>query len=279
MTFESLFKYELELIELHLRSILQTQVQCPLSQLERFWESMAYSLFSGGKRFRPLLSLLAARALDRPPEQVLALASAVELIHTYSLIHDDLPCMDNDDMRRGVPTNHKVFGEAGALLAGDALLTLSFGILAQSPSPHAATAVSLLSSAAGPIGMVGGQVLDIECEEPDVAQLREIHSRKTGALIRVSVEAAAVLCGAEIEQIESLRNYGEVLGMAFQLADDLQDFDPEEPEKVSFASLQGLRPTLQRLEEASQDALYAIADFPETAEGLRAMVRFNRERI
>ncbi len=123
---------------------------------------MAYSTFSEGKRFRPLLAVLTAKALNKAPEQVLPLAAAVELIHTYSLIHDDLPCMDDDDFRRGNPTNHRVFGEGMALLAGDALLTMAFGILAQSPSPRAAQAVGLLSEAAGPRGMVGGQVMDIE---------------------------------------------------------------------------------------------------------------------
>src|SRR4051812_20197694 len=143
MSFQAEFKSELELIDTYFRSLFRFQTPCPMPELERFWESMAYSIFSEGKRFRPLLSLLTAKALGRAPEQVLTLAAAVELIHTYSLIHDDLPCMDNDDLRRGKPTNHKVFGEAGALLAGDALLTMSFGILAQAPFPGAAVAVSL----------------------------------------------------------------------------------------------------------------------------------------
>lgn len=272
------FKPELEQIEEHLRSVLKHTEPCPLPGLNRFWETMSYSLFSPGKRFRPLLSLLTAKALEKPQALALPIASAVELIHTYSLIHDDLPCMDNDDFRRGMPTSHKKFGEAQALLAGDGLLTLAFGVLSEAPAPDTAVVVRLLSKAAGPVGMVGGQVLDIDAKAPNVEQLHEIHQRKTGALIRVAVEGAARLCGATPEQVEKLRAYGEHLGMAFQLADDIQDFNPEEPEKVSYVTLLGLRPTLMRLEESSQAALAALTSFPQ-AEGLRLLVRLNRERV
>ena len=272
------FQHELDLIDNHLRMLLRSGSSCPRPELQRFWESLSYSLFSPGKRFRPLLSLLTAKALGRPAEVAMPMAAAVELIHTYSLIHDDLPCMDDDDTRRGLPTSHKVFGEAMALLAGDGLLTLAFGVLARSPSPQAARAVSLLSEAAGPRGMVGGQVLDIEAKKPNVELLEQIHQRKTGALIRVAVEGAAVLCEANPEQVERLGAYGDHLGMAFQLADDLQDFDPEDPEKVSFASLLGLRPTLMRLEESSQAALAAL-DGLVSADGLRLLVQLNRERV
>lgn len=278
MSFVERFKSELELLDTYFRSLFQHQVPCPLPELERFWQSMTYSVFSEGKRFRPLLALLTAKALGRPPEQTLALAGAVELIHTYSLIHDDLPCMDDDDMRRGQPTNHKMFGEAGALLAGDALLTMAFGILAQAPSKNAASAVGLLSIAAGPQGMVGGQALDIETSKPTEALLTEIHHRKTGALIRVSVEAAAVLCDATPEQVAKLRAYGEHLGLAFQLADDLQDFDEDKPEKISFATLLGVTETLKRLERASDEATEALRDFPP-ADGLRHLITFNRDRV
>lgn len=277
--FYETFKHELELIDTHLRSVMRFQAHTDLPQLERFWESMAYSLFSEGKRFRPLLSILTARALGHPPEKVLPLASAVELIHTYSLIHDDLPCMDNDDMRRGRPTNHRVYGEAGALLAGDALLTLAFAVLATSPSPRAATAVALLANAAGPTGMVGGQALDIETQKPSMELLEEIHSRKTGRLIQVAVEAAGVLCDADRDQVDSLARYGRELGLAFQLADDLQDYNPETPEKISFVSTLGVKETLRRLEVASNEALDAISNLSIKADGLREMVRLNRERV
>src|SRR4051812_43647285 len=212
------YQAELDALEIYLRSALNPM---PHAALERFWESMFYSLLSDGKRFRPVLSMLTAKAFQKPYEVVLPLAAAVELIHTYSLIHDDLPLMDDDDVRRGRPTNHKVYGEAMALLAGDGLLTAAFSILAQSASPHAITAVHLLSEAAGPRGMVGGQVLDIESKSPDADLLEEIHQRKTGALIQVSVEAAAVMCGGTPEQQKAMAEYGGHLGMAFQLADDL----------------------------------------------------------
>lgn len=275
--FSEIFKSELKLIDMHLRSLFARQE--PVKELDRLWESMTYSVFSEGKRFRPLLSVLTAKALDKAPEMVLPLASAIELIHTYSLIHDDLPCMDDDDYRRGQPTNHRVFGEANALLAGDGLLTMAFGILAQSPSPRAAQAVALLSEAAGPRGMVGGQVMDIEATDPGKLLLEDIHKRKTGRLIQVSVEGAGVLCEAPLHKLEGLRIYGEQLGLAFQLADDIQDFDPEEPEKVSFASLLGNDETMRLLNEASQKALDAIAGLDSAADGLREMIRLNRERV
>lgn len=276
---ETLFTSELEVIEKHLRAQLRTSFACPLPQLERFWQSMEYSLHSGGKRFRPLLSVLTAKALGRSEETVMDLAIAVEMIHTYSLIHDDLPCMDNDDMRRGKPTNHKVYGEAGALLAGDALLTLAFGVLTQKPSLTVAQTVSLLSEAAGPRGMVGGQVMDVELSHPEESILAEVHARKTGCLIRVSVEGAAVLCEATAEERQNLRAYGEFLGLAFQLADDLEDYNPARPEKISFVSLLGPETVQAKLFDASTSALNLLDGFGENAEGLRNMVRMNRDRV
>ena len=277
--FGQIFKSELDLIDTHLRAITQFESLRDLPQLNRFVESLTYSLFSDGKRFRPLLAVLTAKALQKPPEQVLPLAAAVELIHTYSLIHDDLPCMDNDDFRRGLPTNHKMFGEAGALLAGDALLTMAFGILAQSPSPKAATAVALLSEAAGPRGMVGGQALDIEAQKPSKELLKEIHARKTGRLIQVSVEGSAALCEATSKQLQVLKTYGELLGLAFQLADDLQDFDEGDPEKVSYASTLGVPETIRYFEETSDQALECLKEFGVSAEGLRQMIKLNRDRV
>lgn len=269
------FRSELDALEVYLRSALNPM---PLATLESFWESMFYSLLSDGKRFRPLLTLLTAKALGKPYAQVLPLAAAVELIHTYSLIHDDLPCMDNDDLRRGRPTNHKVYGDSMALLAGDGLLTAAFSLLSQSPSPHAITAVHLLAEAAGPRGMVGGQVLDIQAKKPDAEQLEEIHKRKTGALIKVSVEAAAVLCGATPEQQNALAEYGVNLGFAFQLADDLQDFNPNQIERVNFVSTLGEQKTRARLAQASEEALEALFIFPESAEPLRQMIAMNSQR-
>lgn len=269
---------EILLIERHLRQVLENSSPCPLPQLEKFWESLGYSLFSPGKRFRPVLSLMTARALDYEAEVVLPLAAAVELIHTYSLIHDDLPILDNDDVRRGRPTHHKVYGDAMALLAGDGLLTLAFYVLARSPSAHTVEAIQLLAMAAGVEGMVGGQVLDVAAGKPDLALLEEIHARKTGALIRVAIEGAAVLCGASHVQREALTSYGRHLGLAFQLADDLQDFDPNKPEKVSFVSSLGEAATRARLDQASLAALKDLAIFGDGADPLREMIRFNSSR-
>lgn len=277
--FDTLFKSELSLIENHLQSLLTLRSPVPHSALSRFWECMNYSLLSPGKRFRPLLSLLTARSLDRPLEHALPMAAAVELVHTYSLVHDDLPCMDNDDMRRGKPTNHKVYGEAQALLAGDALLTMAFGALGESQSGDLRKALALLAEAAGAAGMVGGQVLDIESLKPDRERLAEIHKRKTGALIRVSVEGAAALVGALPEQLTELRAYGEKLGLAFQLADDLQDYIPDKPEKINYAALIGVDETKNLLKKTSDGAIEDLRNFDESADGLRQMVRFNLERI
>ncbi len=277
--FHQTFASELELIERHLKTMMRFEAGTRQAELERFSESLNYSLFSEGKRFRPLLSVLTAKALSKAPEQVLPLATAVEMIHTYSLIHDDLPCMDNDDFRRGRPSHHKMYGEAGALLAGDALLTMAFGVLASSPSHRAAQAVSMLAEAAGPRGMVGGQVLDIESVSPSLELLESIHGKKTGALICVSVTAAAALCDASYPQIEALAKYGKELGLAFQLADDLQDFDEDQPEAINIASVLGVQKTLEYLQETGDRALDALKPFSETAEGLREMVRINFERV
>lgn len=277
--FDQIFKKELTLFETFLKSVLTEKMPCPSPALEGFWECMGYSLHSEGKRFRPLLAILTAQALGQAPEIVLPLAAAAELIHTYSLIHDDLPVMDNDDLRRGRPTNHKVFGEVNALLAGDALLTLSFGILAEADSVGVAEAVRLLAKAAGPAGMVGGQVLDIEAKNLTREKLAEIHRLKTGALIAVSVEAAAVLAGASQNQRSALANYGRHLGLAFQLADDLQDFDPENLENVNYGNLIGAEGTRQLLDQTSVEALAAIKDFDSSADSLREMIKLNSKRV
>lgn len=277
--FETLFSDELAAIEKHLHAVLKDKIPAPSPELLQFWECMNYSLLSGGKRFRPLLAALTAKALDRKIEHALPMATAVELIHTYSLIHDDLPVMDNDDMRRGRPTNHKVYGDAQALLAGDALLTAAFGVLAESESKNLRTALALLSEAAGPRGMVGGQVLDIATHDPNERLLAEIHKRKTGALIRVAVEGTAVLLGASEEQVKLLRTYGENLGMAFQIADDIQDYNPERPEKINYVSQLGLEETKKLLSHVSHEAERTLNTFGAQAEGLLRMITLNQQRI
>src|ERR1700693_5708088 len=191
--------------------------------------AMRYSLFAGGKRIRPLLAMAAAEAVSDNPEGIENAACALELIHTYSLIHDDLPALDNDDLRRGRPTCHKVFGDAMAILAGDALLTLAFEVLAKLPDvdgERRILLVSELATASGTVGgMIGGQVNDLEGEgqHPTAHLLESIHRAKTGALLGASVRMGAIYAGADAEQLAALTNFGEHVGLAFQIVDDILD--------------------------------------------------------
>lgn len=204
--------------------------------------AMRYSIFAGGKRIRPILAMASAEAVGGKAENVLPLAVALECIHTYSLVHDDLPAMDDDDLRRGKPTAHKVFGEAIAILAGDALLTFAFEILS-SPGPvrlyrpeRLLIAIRDLAVAAGPRNLVAGQALDILSEGEEVGEkiVEFIVRAKTAALIRVSLTTGALLAGGDPRQIEALGRYGEFLGMAFQIRDDLLDLEGD-PEKLGKA--------------------------------------------
>lgn len=247
-------------------------------------ESMRYSLLQeGAKRFRPTLSLLTADALGVDRSLVLPFACAVECVHTYSLIHDDLPSMDNDDFRRGKPTNHKKFDEATAILAGDALLTDAFGIVAEAyvEEPEAAVRSILeLSRAAGSQGMVGGQAMDMAAKKKsfDFEDLRLLHLLKTGALIRVASVGAAIVAGASEEQIEDLSDYASSLGLAFQVADDILDYSQEHPESGSYCALLGPEKTRELLQELTDEALEAIIDWDEKAEALRELAQFNLHR-
>jgi len=198
----------------------------PPSQLH---EAMAYSVFAGGKRVRPILAIASAEACGATAAQVMPTACALELLHTYSLIHDDLPCMDNDDLRRGKPTNHKVFGETLAVLAGDALFAHAFRLIGENAQvegvqPAAVAEVTcLIAEAVSSLGMVGGQAADWMAEGRDVAEeeVLFIHRKKTGALIKASVLAGAVLAGAQPKVRKQLASYGERLGLLFQIADDI----------------------------------------------------------
>mgnify|MGYP001115902173 CR=1 FL=1 len=250
----------------------------------RLIESVRYSLLQkGGKRFRPLLSLLVAEALGYSHEQVLAFGAAVECVHTYSLIHDDLPAMDNDDFRRGQPTNHKVFGEATAILAGDGLLTEAFQLIAdgyRSEPDIAARLVAELAKAAGLYGMVGGQAIDMGSKKEAVTldQLREMHALKTGALIRVSAVGAAIVCRAGEKQLRDIAEYSENLGLAFQVADDLLDFVPERPEPGSYPALLGVEKTRAFLNQLTEACLNSLSSWSENARPLREIALYNRNR-
>ena len=253
--------------------------------------AMRHLLFPGGKRLRPVMALAAAEAVGGPAEVALPLGVAVELVHTYSLIHDDLPCMDDDDFRRGRPTVHKAFDEATAVLAGDALLTEAFAVLAEGAVPADAQrrieVVSLLSRSSGALGLVGGQVDDLafeaegdasEASGPRAAFLASIHARKTAALFRASIEGGARLAGADAGRCEVLAYFSRDVGIGFQIADDL--LDAESGEAASILRLQGIDDAKHGAEALLDRALEQIEGWGEAAEPLRALARFaiRRER-
>ena len=262
---------------------------------ESLHKAMRYSVFAGGKRLRPVLVAAGAEAVGGHAEAVMPAACAVEMIHTYSLIHDDLPAMDNDDFRRGVPTNHKVFGEAIAILAGDALLTLAFRLLADSAGVDAQRlreVVAEVADAAGSAGMVGGQVADIECEgkPADAATVDYIHSHKTAALIRASIRSGAILAGATPSELQALRAAGEALGLAFQIMDDILDITATSEElgktagkdqaqqKATYPAVHGLEVSRRRARALVADAHAALEPFGPRALPLRALGTFIIER-
>lgn len=211
----------------------------------RILEAARYSLFAGGKRLRPILCLAGAEAVGGDPEKVMFCACAMEMVHSYSLVHDDLPAMDDDDLRRGLPTNHKVYGEGMAVLAGDGLLTQAMVLLTDPAHTdgldprRVLQAAHVVMSAAGMEGMVGGQAADLESEnsEPNLAMVEFIHARKTGALITASVQSGALLGGGAPDQVRQLARYGRRIGLAFQIADDLLDLtgDPRKLGKSTGA--------------------------------------------
>lgn len=242
-------------------------------------QAMEYSLLAGGKRLRPILTLTAAEALGAPAAPVMPFACAIEMIHAYSLIHDDLPAMDDDDTRRGHPTNHKVFGEAMAILAGDALLTKAFGLMVQS-GVDAEQLVGLIeeaSLAAGAEGMVGGQALDVLAEEQSLSkdELVHIHRYKTGALLRLSVRAGAIGSGADIAQLEALTRYAENIGLAYQIQDDILDVSGDQQktgkpvgsdaskQKSTFPEVIGLDASRKCVRSLIDEAKTAITTDPE----------------
>ena len=246
-------------------------------------DSTLYSLNTGGKRFRPILSMAVAEHYEADPMRVLPWAAAIEMIHTYSLIHDDLPCMDNDDERRGKPTNHKVYGEAMALLAGDALLTEAFSILFkyyQSEPELGMKLIDKLSFAGGLQGMIGGQVRDMQADKVpvDAKNLTEIHKLKTGQLIRAALEGAGLACGAAQNDVLALKFYGDNLGLAFQIKDDLLDYSHAKEDKKNFVTLIGKKETEELLEETSRKAKMYLNKLEKPSVKLLQMVDFNSSR-
>jgi geranylgeranyl diphosphate synthase type II len=260
---------------------------------KRVVEAARYSLFAGGKRLRPILCLAAAEVVGGDVEPVLPAACALEMIHTYSLIHDDLPAMDNDDFRRGVPTNHKVFGEAVAILAGDALLTEAFEYLTLNTDGRISAdkvveVIRVAVKAAGYRGMIGGQVIDLECENQTVslATVEYMHIHKTGALLSASLEIGAVLGGGDEVQIKALKTYGHHFGLAFQITDDLLDVEGDpalmgktpgsdaSKNKMTYPALLGVAQSKDAAREHVERALEALARFDAAAEPLRAIARY-----
>ena len=252
-------------------------------------DSISYGVLRGGKRFRPLLSILVAKALRQTEDKALPLGISAELIHSYSLIHDDLPMMDNDDERRGQLANHKVYGETIALLAGDALQPMAFENLGFAYRYHPSMALELivlLSEATGIKGMVGGQAIDVTLEGEILLESRSsfalrcgLHSMKTGALIRFCAEGAAVACEATEEERKNLREFGEKLGFAFQLADDIADHNEDQPEASGFPYIMGLEETKSYLQEITHEALQLLASLGEEAADLRKLTQWNAQRV
>lgn len=274
--------------QLRIDEALRRWVPPPSTPPESIHKAMHYSLFAGGKRVRPILCLAAAEAVSDSPVGIESAACTLELIHTYSLIHDDLPALDNDDLRRGVPTCHKVFGDAIAILAGDALLTLAFQVLAQMACEpeRKARLIEELAVASGTVGgMIGGQVNDIEGEgkHPDAVLLEAIHRAKTGALLRASIRMGAIHAGADEQQLAALSCYGEHIGLAFQIVDDVLDVEQSsealgktagkdaQQQKITFPAVYGLERSREMAEQERLAAHLALRPFDNRADRLREL--------
>lgn len=275
-------------------SLLEQVFSAPSGELERLYQAMRYSVMNGGKRVRPLLVYAACEALGGQPEQADAAACAVELIHSYSLVHDDLPAMDDDDLRRGQPTTHKAFDEACAILAGDGLQSLAFELLADAQrnlcEPQTRLNMLLvLSRAAGPAGMVGGQAIDLESvgTRLDQSALENMHLHKTGALIEASVQLGALASGkANTASQQALQQYAHAIGLAFQVQDDILDVESdtatlgktqgkdEANHKPTYPALLGLEAAKAYALSLRDIALSALSGFDQRAEPLRDLARY-----
>ena len=284
MTLEAFLAAQQKLIETTLDRLVPPETEHP----QTIHKAMRYSLFAGGKRIRPILCIAAANAVSDSAAGVELAACTLELIHTYSLIHDDLPALDNDDLRRGRPTCHKVFGDAMAILAGDALLTLAFQVLSQlrADAERRVRLAEELSVAAGTIGgMIGGQVSDLEGEGkmPTVHLLNEIHRAKTGALLRASLRMGGIYVGADQTEMSALSEYGQHIGLAFQIVDDVLDVEqPSEKlgktagkdaaqRKITFPSVYGLHVSREMAEQERLQAHLALRQFDDRADRLREL--------
>jgi len=281
------FEEDLQTVDAALQKLLPSEVTPPTS----IHKAMRYSVFAGGKRVRPILCLESARIFSSDVSAAIYPGCAIEFIHTYSLIHDDLPALDNDDLRRGKPTCHKRFGEAAAILAGDALLTLAFETIAAAPvdADRCVKMASEISKSAGTVnGMVGGQVADVEAEGKGVGpeMLEYIHRSKTAALIRASIAAGAICASALDQDVARLRSFGETIGWAFQVTDDILDVEESSTalgktagkdiaqKKATYPSVFGLERSHQIAKELYEKAISELAVYGEKASRLREIAEF-----
>lgn len=291
MDIKELIKNKAELINSELKEYINPK-DIPQKDI---YDAMAYSLNAGGKRLRPVIMLLVCDMLKGDTKDVLPFACAMEMIHTYSLIHDDLPSMDNDDLRRGKPTNHKVFGEAMAILAGDALLNMAFEITSSHQyknTKNALKAISVLANSSGALGMIGGQVIDIQSENKKISEdlLLQLHTLKTGAIIRSSGVIGAIMSNASSNEIDAIDTYCKNLGIAFQIQDDILDVIGDEAalgkpigsdsdnEKTTFVTLFGLDGAKEKVLEYSNKATDALKIFGEKGKNLSQLCLYLIDR-
>jgi geranylgeranyl diphosphate synthase type II len=279
-------------VDLYLDRLLPAETEAPTT----IHRAMRYSIFAGGKRVRPILIVASGQSLGGARETLLVLGSAVEMIHTYSLIHDDLPALDNDDLRRGVPTCHKIFGEAMAILAGDSLMTRCYQVLAELPGVTDAIRLAIIreiSCATGTReGMIGGQVVDLESEgKPiDPPVLEYIHRSKTGALLTACTVCGALAAGARNSELEMLTRYGRRIGLAFQIVDDILDITTssqelgktagkdEKVKKATYPALYGIETSREKARQLISSSIEAIQALGPAAEPLRGIARFIYDR-
>ncbi|MEK7831671.1 MAG: polyprenyl synthetase family protein [Acidobacteriota bacterium] len=292
MDIKSYFKQKAIIVDAWLDRLLPSESASPTT----IHQAMRYSTFAGGKRLRPILTIAAGEIFGAPEQELMPAACALEMIHTYSLIHDDLPAMDNDDLRRGMPTCHVKFGEALAILAGDALLTQAFVTLADYKTSHPERKAQVISEIAHAAtttnALIGGQVLDIQFEGKPVTgpQLEEIHRGKTGAIIRCSVRLGAIIGGASEAELNALTVYGEKAGLAFQVADDLLDETATSEElgktpgkdaasqKATYTALYGIDGARAMADRLCDEAIAAVHNLERDTETLEAIARFIVER-
>ena len=274
MDFNQYLRSKKQLVELKLDSLAAHDNKIPVIS-----EAMRYSLFAGGKRLRPILALMSCELFSGSEEDVLPFACCIEMIHTYSLIHDDLPAMDNDDLRRGKPTNHRVYGEGFAVLAGDALLNQAFeimtGIIIKNPRPEYIRAMDIICRSSGVSGMIGGQCIDLYSENKsiDIDTLKSMHAKKTGALIAASLVIGAVLSKADEGDIKNIMGLGYIIGLAFQVTDDILDVSGSEEvlgksinkdaksHKSNFISFYGLEKSREIAKELIGEAKLKLENY------------------